>query len=206
MFTRFKILPIVIILAAAGLVFKVDSISNGVDSLIRQASAQEAEDTIASDDGEDAVNVPTPAEETDPLLMSRSELDLLQDLAVRREALNARERELSMRERLLEATEIQIDGKIAQLQNLEGRISILVQSYEDQENEEMNSLVKIYETMKPKDAAAIFVLLDMTVQLEVAQRMKESKMAPILANMPPESARELTTQLASRANLPQIDG
>ncbi len=205
MFTRYKILPIVIILAAVGLVFKVDNVSTGVVGLFQQASAQETEGAEA-DVSDAEAEVPTPADEIDPLLMSRTELDLLQDLAVRREALNSRERELSMRERLLEATEIQIDGKIAQLQSLESRIAVLVQSYEDQENEEMDSLVKIYETMKPKDAAAIFVLLDMTVQLEVAQRMKESKMAPILANMTPEAARELTTELAMRAILPQIDG
>src|SRR3546814_4430099 len=57
---------------------------------------------------------------------------------------------------------------------------------------QMQSLVKIYESMKPKDAARIFEELDMEVLLEVVERMKERKTAPILAEMNPERAKTVT--------------
>jgi flagellar motility protein MotE (MotC chaperone) len=68
----------------------------------------------------------------------------------------------------------------------------------------MRSLVKIYENMKPKDAAKIFEQLDMGIMLEVVERMKEQKVAPILAEMNPVKARELTSELAQRRQMPQL--
>ncbi len=50
--------------------------------------------------------------------------------------------------------------------------------------------------MKPRDAAAIFNDLDQPVLLQVIDRMKEAKAAPILAAMQPDKARDLTAKLA----------
>src|SRR3546814_19626533 len=64
-----------------------------------------------------------------------------------------------------------------------------------------SSLVKIYESMKPKDAARIFEHLDMEVLLEVVERMKERKTAPILAELDPERASTVTLELAKLREL-----
>ncbi|WP_419902504.1 magnesium transporter MgtE N-terminal domain-containing protein [Kiloniella sp.] len=56
--------------------------------------------------------------------------------------------------------------------------------------------------MKPKDAARIFEELDMVVLLDVVERMKERKTAPILASMNPKRAKEITLELAQRRDLP----
>ena len=56
--------------------------------------------------------------------------------------------------------------------------------------------------MKPKDAARIFEELDMEVLLEVIERMKERKTAPILAQMNPQRAKTVTLELAQRRELP----
>ena len=50
--------------------------------------------------------------------------------------------------------------------------------------------------MKPRDAATIFNDLDMPVLLQVVDRMKEAKAAPVLAAMQPDKARDVTAQLA----------
>ena len=57
--------------------------------------------------------------------------------------------------------------------------------------------MKLYETMKPRDAATIFNDLDMPVLLSVVDRMKDAKAAPVLAAMQPDKAREVTTKLAA---------
>jgi flagellar motility protein MotE (MotC chaperone) len=61
--------------------------------------------------------------------------------------------------------------------------------------------VKIYETMKPKDAAPIFEQLEMAILLDVIERMKEAKVAPIIAAMDPQKAKSLTTDLVKRRRL-----
>lgn len=61
----------------------------------------------------------------------------------------------------------------------------------------MASLVKVYERMKPKQAARIFEELDMKVILQVARRMKEANVAQILAAMDPVKARDITARIAS---------
>ena len=75
--------------------------------------------------------------------------------------------------------------------------------YDEKEQEKIRSLVKIYENMKPKDAARIFEEIDMDVLLDVVDKMKEKKIAPILAKMNATRAKEITTELAERRKLPE---
>ena len=61
----------------------------------------------------------------------------------------------------------------------------------------------LYENMKPRDAATIMNDMEMTVLLPVLDRMKEAKVARILAAMQPDKARQATAELAQlrqRAN------
>jgi flagellar motility protein MotE (MotC chaperone) len=133
---------------------------------------------------------------------SASELEVLQSLAKRRDELADRERKLDMRETMLKAAEQRVDQKVARLAALEGNIQKLVHQNDQAEDARINSLVKVYESMKPKDAARIFEKLDRTVLLDVAEGMKESKMAPILAAMDPAEAQAVTVELATRHQLP----
>lgn len=206
---RVRILPTFIILASAIFLFKTTGLVSGFDSLVQEAEAQENvqdQQNTGQQQTQTSSSEVDLSENTDPLKLSRSELDLLQDLAVRRNELDERSRQIDMRERLLEATENRIDDKIIQLKDLETRIQAVVATYEQNENEQMDSLVKVYETMKPKDAAKIFETLDNNIQLDVAIRMKEARMAPILAAMSADKAKDLTHMLATRAKLPTIEG
>lgn len=57
--------------------------------------------------------------------------------------------------------------------------------------------------MKPKDAARIWEELDLEVLLDVAELMKEAKIAPILADMDAVKAKTVTSELRSRRQLPK---
>lgn len=135
--------------------------------------------------------------------MSSNEIEVLQKLADRREELEQRSRELDMREGLLKAAEARIDKKITELKGLQTAIDGLIKKHNEQEEARMASLVKIYENMKPKDAARIFEQLDMPILLDVVERMSERKIAPILAEMNPAKAKSVTAELAQRRQLPQ---
>lgn len=126
------------------------------------------------------------------------EIELLQDLANRRETLVERENDLENRTRLLDAAEAQLDKRIVELERLRETIEGLVRQYDEQEEAELASVVKIYETMKPKDAARILSELEMKILLGIMERMNGRKTAPILAAMPAARAREVTAELARR--------
>ena len=85
---------------------------------------------------------------------------------------------------------------------LQSQVSDLIKGYDAQENAKFQSLVKIYENMKPKEAAKIFEQLDMPILLDVVERMKEQKVSPILAEMDPSKAKTVTTEMAQQRQMP----
>ncbi len=127
-------------------------------------------------------------------------------LAERRDLLEKREREIDAREGLLRAAEIRIERRVAELEDLRQVIENRIKVFDAQQEDKLGSLVKIYENMKPKDAARIFEELEMTTLLEVAERMKERKLAPVMAQMGPERAREVTVELRALRELPNQVG
>ena len=138
----------------------------------------------------------------DPLDMSDEEIALLKKLTERREKLELRAREIDERQALLQAAERRIDEKIGDLRDLQSLIDGLLIKHDEQEEAQLRSLVKIYESMKPKEAARIFDELDMVVLLEVIDRMSERRASPILAKMNPARAKQITIELAQRRDLP----
>jgi len=174
-----------------------------------QTAAIDPEDMGDGDMAEAAVasDTPVPASQksplaADPLTLTDEEIELLQSLAQRREELEQRAKDIDQREVMLAAAEGRIEEKIQELEALRATIESLLEEHGEQEEAQLESLVKIYESMKPKDAARIFEELDMTVLLDVIERMKERKSAPILAKMDPVRAKAITLQLAQRRDLP----
>lgn len=130
--------------------------------------------------------------------LSRSEIDLLKELSKRRDTLDKEKKDMNVREQVLKATENKIDQKVVELKTLQSQLEGLMKQYDQKENGKILSLVKIYETMKPKDAAKIFNELEMPVLLKVVSNMKEVKVAPVIASMDPVKARDLSIELAKQ--------
>lgn len=128
--------------------------------------------------------------------------ELLQHFAERRAEIEKRTKEIEQREALLSAAEKRIDQKVQEMEKVRGDIQKLMRQGDEKQAAQLESLVKIYETMKPKEAARIFEELDMSVLLGVIERMKETKTAPILAAMDPVKAKEVTSALVERRGVP----
>lgn len=152
-----------------------------------------------SHEGQGAAPSGTPGQSFSP-----TELELLQRLQERREQLDTRSRELDQREAMLAAAEQRFDQKIAELQGLKKEIQGLLTQVNAEQQAQLDSLVKIYETMKPADAAKIFNSLENAVLINVISRMKEAKVAPVLAAMEEKRAQEVTILLAERKRLPTV--
>ncbi|MBA4011292.1 MAG: hypothetical protein C0481_05440 [Phenylobacterium sp.] len=145
-----------------------------------------------------AVCAPTAAELAKEAGLSPAELQVLQSLGARRGQLDKREQDLDVQLALMAAAEAKLDAKIQALNGMKGDIAKLMVDADEKEQAEIDRLVKVFELMKPKDAAPRMVLLDDAVRLPVASRMKERALSPIIANMPPVEAKKLTEALAAR--------
>jgi flagellar motility protein MotE (MotC chaperone) len=129
-----------------------------------------------------------------PAPVSDAERGLLLDLRHRRETLEGRSRELDQRQAVMSAAEQKLSARVAELTALQNKLDALEAARKSHDTANWASLVKVYEAMKPRDAATIFDALDMQVLLGVLDRMSERKAAPVLAAMQPDRAR-LATQL-----------
>jgi flagellar motility protein MotE (MotC chaperone) len=138
------------------------------------------------------------ANEGEPPTFTQNEIDVLQKLSERRETLDARQRDLDLRENMIKAAESRIDKKIAEMKTLKTNIESMLKQVDDQDDSKMKSLVKIYENMKPKDAAKILEQLDMPVLLGVITHMKEQKVASVMENMDEGRAKTITEAIAVR--------
>ncbi len=216
---RIRLLPVVIVGVAVLLAVRLGELSFGLE--LSPASPALAAEDKADDKGHaepepDKAKAATTAPANDkahseqeeerrttdfPVEFTPAEVAVLQDLANRRDELAALEKELRAREGLLSAAEGRLDNRIAELQLLRDSIEALVRQYNEQEQAELQSVVKIYETMKAKDAARILGDLEMRILLAIVESMKERKSAPILAAMEPKRAREVTTELARKREI-----
>lgn len=141
---------------------------------------------------EEAAAPPIPTEPP----ISDSERAVLLELRQRGQELDARETTLSARESMLAAAEQKLSARVSELMTLQKRLEALDAGREQREEASWQGLVKVYETMKARDAATIFNDLAPNVLLNVLDRMKDSKAAPVLAAMNPDKARDITAQLA----------
>jgi flagellar motility protein MotE (MotC chaperone) len=142
-----------------------------------------------------AAQAQPPAPPPEPAL-SAAEKAVLLDLRQRRQELDARETILGERESVLAAAQDKLSARVEELQSLQQRLETLEADHRRQEDASWQGLVKLYETMKPRDAATIFNDLAMPVLVQVMDRMKDGKAAAVIAAMDPDKARLLTQELA----------
>jgi len=136
-------------------------------------------------------------------IASAGERAVLERLRDRNEELDARGRELDMRENLLKAAEKRLEAKVNELKDAEARVNTAIGNRDKAEAQRFSGIVAMYENMKPKDAARIFDRLDLNILVDVSTKINPRKMSDILAQMSPDAAERLTVELANRAGVQQ---
>ncbi len=173
-----------------------------------KAEAPKAAPEIAKPDG--VVIYPEPTQAVSP-----SERAILERLQSRRQELEARAREVDIRESLLKAAEKRIESRVEELKGVESRITTATEQKNEADAARFKGIITMYEAMKPKDAAKVFDRLEMSVLFEIASQIAPRKMSDILGLMSAEAAERLTVEMARRAGsnksasvveLPKIEG
>ena len=148
--------------------------------------------------------------------VSSAERAILERLGERRQELDARARELEIRENLLKSAEKQLTSRVNELKEMEQQANGSAQKKDEATAQRLKSLVVMYENMRAKDAAKIFDRLDMRILVDVVSQINPRRMSDILAQMQPETAERLTVELSGRTStaekpqtavaLPKIEG
>jgi flagellar motility protein MotE (MotC chaperone) len=155
--------------------------------------------TAASDSGAPpAICAPTAAELAKEAGLSPAELQVLQSLSNRRGELDQREMSLETQVQLIAAAEAKLDSRIQDMNELKGQIQGLLGQADQQQQADQQRLVRVYEDMDAKKAAAAMTVMSDAVRVPIAAAMKERKLAAILQAMPPADAKVLTELLAQR--------
>jgi flagellar motility protein MotE (MotC chaperone) len=127
---------------------------------------------------------------------SPSERAILERLGERRQELDARARELEIRENLLKSAEKRLDVRVDEIKGMESQLGGAAQQKKQADAARLKGLVTMYENMKAKDAAKIFDRLEMRVLIDVVTLINPRRMSDIMAQMQPEMAEKLTAPAA----------
>ena len=201
---RFRILPVTIAVMAVVLcvksvgLFAAVATPAAVDPAPKGSVTAPGRPEAKPSASHGGAGAPTTGSKNEPprAEISDAERTLLLDLRRRRDELDARARALDARQTTLDATEAKLRARLDELTALQGKLEQLDHARNAEAQANWSGLVRTYEAMKPREAAAIFDQLDTRVLLPVLDRMNERRAAAILAAMQPDRARIATQLLA----------
>lgn len=138
----------------------------------------------------------TAAVGTMDLETQKAETSLVKDILARQVSLSTQEKELKEQKRVLDAAKVALDEK---MRNLNAMLTLLAEkqaAHQETVSAETDRLVKIYEDMPPKEAAAVFNIMDIHVLVPVVSKMIPRKVSAILGVMLPERVNLISQYLA----------
>jgi flagellar motility protein MotE (MotC chaperone) len=161
-----------------------------------QAQAPAPPATPAPTPAPTQTSAPPQAPAAQPAPEAAAERAVLEALRNRRAEIEAREQAALAREQVVIAAERRLAQRVEELTSLQRRLEALERERAAREDAGLRGLVKLYEGMRPRDAALIFDELEMPVLVRIVDRMREAKAAPVMGAMRPDRARGLTAELA----------
>lgn len=202
-----RLMPAAMITVAAVLGLKAIGMAESVAETAAAAaeSGDHAETTAAPAHAEAAAPAANTCEAPSLAEMaglSAAEVQVLQALGERREALELRGTQLETQDGLMLAAEQRLNERVAELRQLETTVNELLGRLDEEQERRVTSLVDVYQRMRAKDAAEVFDGLDDDVLVQVASRMRQANLAEVMGRMNPDRARALTQMLADRARPP----
>ncbi|CAP55587.1 MotE family protein [Gluconacetobacter diazotrophicus] len=133
--------------------------------------------------------------DTDPDV-SKAEAGLVKDILARRSSFDSEQRDLDEQKHVLEAARVALDERMHELDMSMASLAEKQAAHQETMSAETDRLVKIYEEMPAKAAAAVFNIMDIHVLVSVANKMNPRKVSAIMGNMTPERVNLVSQYLA----------
>lgn len=129
---------------------------------------------------------------------------LLKSLRTRETKISIEEKSLSQKMKAFELARAEFAQNIAALKKAEEQLAATMTVASSAAQDDLDKLTAVYESMKPKDAAALFEQMSPDFAAGFLARMRSDIAAPVLAGLKPETAYTISVILAGRnANAPR---
>lgn len=129
----------------------------------------------------------------------RSEMSgLIQALSARETMVAEREKQLELRLRALSVADGEIEKRIAALSETEASLRATLALADQAAEKDLSRLTSVYESMKPKEAAALFEEMEPAFAAGFLGRMTPMAAADVMAGLSPQVAYTISVILAGR--------
>lgn len=160
-------------------------------------TAQASEDRKpAAIDAKATAETAKPAPEKSTADLSADEINHLKKLVERKDELDSREEELRRLEAELTAQKTEIEKKMKSLEETRAGITGVLSERSTQDQAKVDSLVQMYSTMKPAQAAKVLEAMDEDLAVEIIGKMKKKNAAEVLNLMKAEKAQAFSEKFA----------
>ena len=172
-------------------------------SLFGEANAADTTEEKSAEDGkkdpaQNAGGVTTKAEPSVASIksMSEEELSLYMKLDERKRQIDAKEQELAKLEEELQKHSAEVERRLASLEEVRTKISQKLEDKVKLDQQKVESLVSVYQNMKPVQAARIIESMNEDLAVEVLSKMKNKAAAEIVNLMNPDRAKKISEHFA----------
>ncbi|WP_270725526.1 MotE family protein [Shimia sp. Alg240-R146] len=121
----------------------------------------------------------------------------------REKRIEKQEEEIRNRMQALSIADAEVARKLSELKTAEDRLRNVIAMAESAADDDVSRLTRVYETMKPKNVAALFEEMDPDFAAGFIARMNPDSAAGVMAGLSPHAAYTISVVLAGRnANVP----
>jgi flagellar motility protein MotE (MotC chaperone) len=138
------------------------------------------------------------AEMAEPMVCEVPPAELAAALSEREAAVARTERMLKDQTAAVALAEATIEKRLAELVAAEAALAQTLAIADQAAEQDLARLTTVYETMKPKDAAALFETMDPAFAAGFLGRMQAQAAAAVMSGLQPETAYQISLVLAGR--------
>ncbi len=123
---------------------------------------------------------------------------ILKELREKEKSLNIREADLNAKEARLNAMEQDLLARESDIKKIRDEVSTQLKSLGEKQNKELDKLVKVYSTSKPKSVANVIVTMNIDTAVAIFSRMTPNiagKILNELGKINPEYASKMAERL-----------
>jgi flagellar motility protein MotE (MotC chaperone) len=132
--------------------------------------------------------------------------EALAEIEALRGGLEGREATLIDREQAVAAAQALVEARLSELEAAELRLEVLIAQSDSAAETDLDRLTRVYETMPPEEAAAVFAQMQPSFAAGFLARMSPAASATLMAELPPEQAYAVSVVIATRNSAsPRLD-
>jgi flagellar motility protein MotE (MotC chaperone) len=128
--------------------------------------------------------------------VNQAEAGLVKDILARRLDYDSEQKNLDEQKHVINAAKAALDERMRELDTTMAALAEKQAAHQETMSAETDRLVKIYEEMPAKAAAAVFNIMDIHVLVSVANKMNPRKVSAIMGDMAPERVNLVSQYMA----------